>query len=82
MPQVADGADSVEFDVIGELQNQFGESEIVFDDAEKKKTGRAGELAVWRSLFSSLLDLGFKKACISILQFLQQRHGISSMVIM
>ncbi len=37
------------------------------------------EVNEWRSLFSSLLDLTYKQACLSILQFLKDRYGISSM---
>ncbi len=46
----------------------------------KKKRDEAGELAVWRSLFSSLLKLNYRQACEAILDFLGKRYGLHSMM--
>lgn len=45
----------------------------------QKNIDESRELVVWRSLFNSLLDLEYKAACDSILQFLKKRYGISSL---
>ncbi len=46
----------------------------------QKKRDEAGELAVWRSLFSSLLKLDYRQACDAILDFLGKRYGLRSMM--
>ncbi|MBS1795058.1 MAG: diguanylate cyclase [Acidobacteria bacterium] len=45
----------------------------------KKLNGENEEIAAWRSLFGSLFDLTYQKACLSIIRFLSQRYGLGSM---
>lgn len=45
----------------------------------QKNKDEAKEIAEWRSLFNSLLNLEYKDACRSILEFLKKRYGISSL---
>lgn len=44
-----------------------------------KQTGELEEIAAWRSLFSSLLELEYKEAFVSVAEFLAQRHKISNL---
>ncbi len=64
--------------LIEEFHNSVKQDAIVSDRFDKNNTVEAEEAAVWRSLFSSLLDLSYKQACTAILQFLQKRYSISS----
>lgn len=45
----------------------------------QKNLDELKELAEWRSLFNSLLNLEYKNASHSILEFIKQRYGISSL---
>ncbi|MDQ3632995.1 MAG: diguanylate cyclase [Acidobacteriota bacterium] len=47
--------------------------------SSRKRSEELKEANAWRSLFSSLLDLSYKQACFSILEFLKERYAISSM---
>ena len=38
------------------------------------------DVAVWRSLLGSLLKLNYRQACVKILEFLQKRYGLISMI--
>lgn len=44
-----------------------------------KRSDELKEADAWRSLFGSLLDLSYKQACYSILEFIRERYEISSM---
>ena len=54
-------------DLIEDFLAMTRETGIISERIEKKNTEEAEEMAAWRSLFNSLLDLSYKKACISIL---------------
>ncbi len=53
--------------------------EIVSNTFTRKNAEEAEEIAEWRSLFGSLLDLDYKKACAAILQFLGTRYNLHSL---
>ena len=56
-----------------------GKTEATFNNFSRSGSEEAQEIAEWRSLFGSLLDLNYKKACISILQFLAKRYKLQSL---
>lgn len=45
----------------------------------RRNSGETEEIAAWRSLFGSLLNLTYRKACDSILQFLSARYSLESL---
>ncbi|HXG83282.1 MAG TPA: PocR ligand-binding domain-containing protein, partial [Pyrinomonadaceae bacterium] len=52
---------------------------LVADNFTKKNTEEAEQIAEWRALFGSLLNLTYKKACDSILRFLSKRYRLESL---
>ncbi|HLM03045.1 MAG TPA: diguanylate cyclase [Pyrinomonadaceae bacterium] len=46
------------------------------EDRFRAGIGDAEEAASWRSFFGSLLDLEYKNACLSLLDFLTHRYGV------
>lgn len=52
---------------------------IVADNLTHKNTEEAEQIAEWRALFGSLLNLTYKKACASVLRFLSSRYRIESL---
>ena len=69
---------------IAELARQFRQTTIETEEDYEKIARRnreeAAELAAWRSLFGSLLKLDYRQACVSILNFLQKRYGLTSLI--
>jgi len=59
--------------------HKAAKTEIVSDAFNRKNAGEAEEIAEWRSLFGSLLDLDYKKACAAILQFLSRHYNLQSL---
>lgn len=51
----------------------------VADNFTLKHTEEAEQIAEWRALFGSLLNLTYKKACESILRFLNRRYNLQSL---
>ena len=71
-------------DEITKLVEQFHETTTqTAEDYEKiarKNREEAEEITVWRSLFGSLLELDYRQACVLILDFLNNRYGLTSMI--
>jgi diguanylate cyclase (GGDEF)-like protein len=55
------------------------ESESASRELIEKNSGETAELSAWRSLFSSLLNLGYREACGAILKFLGKRYQLSDL---
>ena len=76
-----------EVDEISNFIEQFHEENIEttftndFNDEiiNNKNFEEVKEIGAWRSLFGSLLDLNYRQACISILEFLTKRYSIRSL---
>ncbi len=65
---------------IKELVQQFhdaaAQTAIVSREIARKNSGETQELARWRALFGSLLDLSYKEACIAVLKFVSKRYKL------
>ncbi|MEZ5429282.1 MAG: diguanylate cyclase [Pyrinomonadaceae bacterium] len=64
--------------LIQEFHKTNREPEVISAPVEKKYAEETEEMDAWRALFGSLLDLSYKQACTSVLQFLQKRHSLLS----
>lgn len=58
---------------------QSNQNRINNESTANKNTGKLEEIVAWRSLFSSLLEMEYKDAFISVAEFLAQRHNISNL---
>ncbi|HEX8735624.1 MAG TPA: diguanylate cyclase [Pyrinomonadaceae bacterium] len=58
-----------------EISNSKSQTEDHFSGAIKDPE----EAAAWRSFFGSLLDLEYKNACLSLLDFLTRRYGVENL---
>lgn len=56
------------------------EAQTDISGAETNPKISAADLAAWRLLFGSLLKLSYKEACVAVLNFLQKRYGLISMI--
>lgn len=56
------------------------EAQTNISGAERNPKISAEDLAAWRLLFGSLLKLSYKEACVAVLNFLQKRYGLVSMI--
>ena len=69
---------------IAELARQFQQRTVeTAEDYEKiarRNREEAEEITAWRSLFGSLLKLDYRQACVSILDFLNKRYGLTSVI--
>lgn len=77
-------AKKIEANETAKLVGQFHQTTAEIDEnseqfAQKNRV-EIEELAVWRSLFSSLLKLNYRQACDSILDFLGKRYDLNSMM--
>lgn len=52
---------------------------VADENPAQRNAEEAVQIAEWRSLFGSLLDLSYKKACVSVLQFLSRRYSLESL---
>ena len=70
-------------DEITKLIEQFHQTsatdKILSNEISEKQSVEMVEIAEWRSLFSSLLDLSYKEACISVLRFVSKHYQIASL---
>ena len=68
---------------ITKLIEQFHQStetdQILSNEISEKQSAEMVEIAEWRSLFSSLLDLSYKEACLSVLRFVSKQYQITSL---
>jgi diguanylate cyclase (GGDEF)-like protein len=48
--------------------------------APRQMRGRSSEIAIWRSLFGTLMQKDYQSACSLILQFLSGRYGLASLM--
>lgn len=65
-------------EVIEEFNEQTEKHNDYIEKLRAEKSGEKKDLDEWRALFSSLLNLGYRKACRSILDFLEKRYEFSS----
>ncbi len=65
--------------LIEKFNKKTEEHTALVEKISKRKTEELREINAWRSLFSSLLNISYKKACQSILEFLRDRYDISSL---
>ena len=65
--------------LIEEFQKNQSHLAIVNDQIDEKQTEELEEIAAWRSLFSSLLEMEYKEAFVSVAEFLAQRYKISNL---
>lgn len=59
--------------------NTAAQADSISRELPAERLPERGEAAVWRSLFSSLLKLNYRKAAISILEFASKRFSIGSL---
>ena len=68
---------------IAKLVQQFHDAAAqtanVSKEISRKNSEETEELAQWRGLFGSLLDLSYKEACIAVLKFVSKRYKIKSL---
>ncbi len=64
-----------------EEQPATGDNQAAVDYGQttKKTSEETEEIAAWRSLFGSLFNLTYQKACLSIIRFLSHRYALNSM---
>lgn len=71
-------------DEIAKLVEEFHQKTKQTSKEYEKIAGRnraeAEDAAAWRSLFGSLLQLDYRRACDLILNFLQKRYGLTSLL--
>jgi diguanylate cyclase (GGDEF)-like protein len=65
--------------LIEQFKQQTGQSPADYGQTLKKTSEETEEIAAWRSLFGSLFNLTYQKACLSIIKFLSQRYALDSM---
>lgn len=65
--------------VIDKLNQQTEKHNLFIEKITKTRSEDSKDLKDWRSLFSSLLDLEYKQACLKIIEFLRDRYGLNSM---
>lgn len=75
----AKNSPSAEIAKMVEKFNRVAKTEIVSGGFARKNGEEAEEIAEWRFLFGSLLDLNYQKACASILHFLGKRYNLQSL---
>jgi diguanylate cyclase (GGDEF)-like protein len=63
----------------GETVELSGQIQQANGSAARRNKEEAGEIAAWRSLFGSLLNLSYEKAYQSILRFLGKRYSITDL---
>jgi diguanylate cyclase (GGDEF)-like protein len=82
-PQAKD-IENTQADEIGRLVERFqqtsGRSAEDNEKNSRKTREEAEETAAWRSFFGSLLQLDYRQVCELILDFLQKRYGLTSMI--
>lgn len=62
-----------------ELFHQAGPAaNILTNQITEKTLEETEELAAWRSLFGSLLELNYQEACVAVLKFLAKRYELSN----
>jgi diguanylate cyclase (GGDEF)-like protein len=80
----ADEIARTQADEIAKLVEQFHQTTTRtaedFEKIARKNREEAEEISVWRSLFGALLKLDYRQACVSILDFLNKRYGLTSMI--
>ena len=68
---------------IEQLVKQFHDAAAqtanVSKEISRKNIEETEELAAWRALFGSLLDLNYKEACVAVLKFVSRRYKINSL---
>ncbi|HRH44314.1 MAG TPA: diguanylate cyclase [Pyrinomonadaceae bacterium] len=66
---------------ISKLIEQFHQNKIqlAIEQSPEKNAQELEDLAAWRSLFSSLLSLNYREACISVAQFIAQRYKLTDL---
>ncbi len=66
---------------ISELIEQLhkNQEQLAIVQSAEKNTAELEELAVWRALFSSLLNLSYAEACISVAKFLAKRYRLENL---
>lgn len=65
--------------LIEEFHKNIDSSAAVSEKIIQMNAEEIEENALWRSLFSSLFDLSYKKALLSIMEFLEKRYGTTSL---
>ncbi len=63
---------------VSQSHDATAETTIVSDKITRKNNEEAEEFAAWRSLFGSLLQLSYRQACVSILDFVAKRYTLDS----
>ncbi|MGI8639576.1 MAG: diguanylate cyclase [Pyrinomonadaceae bacterium] len=75
--------EAAQADELGKLVAQFhnatAQTAIVSEKIKQKNSEEAEEIAAWRSRFGSLLNLSYKQACHSILDFISKRYSLNSL---
>ncbi|HEX8289943.1 MAG TPA: diguanylate cyclase [Pyrinomonadaceae bacterium] len=84
MAQRAEEFAKTEADEIAKLVEEFHQKTKLtakeYEKIARRNRAEAEEAAAWRSLFGSLLQLGYRQACGLILDFLRKRYGLTSML--
>ncbi len=65
--------------LIGQFNQQTAQATVDYGQTLKKTSEEIEEIAAWRSLFGSLFNLTYQKACLSIIRFLSKRYALNSM---
>lgn len=66
---------------ISKLIEQFHQNKVqlAIEQTSEKNTRELEDLAAWRSLFSSLLSLNYREACISVAEFIAKRYQLTNL---
>jgi diguanylate cyclase (GGDEF)-like protein len=74
--EVSEVDEEISTDDVSKLVEQFQKSN---ETVAVRNTGEIEEVAAWRSLFGSLLNLSYEKAYQSILRFLEKRYSVKDL---
>ncbi len=66
--------------LVGQFHQKTTQTKVDYEKTAGKNRDEAEEITAWRSLFGSLLKLDYRQACVSILDFLNKRYGLTSMI--
>ena len=66
--------------LVGQFHQKTTQAAEEYEKTAGKNREEAEEITAWRSLFGSLLKLDYRQACVLILDFLNKRYGLTSMI--
>lgn len=66
--------------LVGQFHQTTTQTADNYEKTAKRNRDESEEITAWRSLFGSLLQLDYRRACVSILDFLNKRYGLTSMI--